>query len=208
MNKISFWLVVHILSTPDLAESIRAEIQPAFRADGSIDGSYTYSSCPRLNGLWLETLRMSANSTAVRNVTADTKVGDKLLRKNHKILISARQLHFSSIDFGPNVDNFDPNRFLKNSNLHHSPAFRPFGGGPTLCPGRYLAKYMALAFVALLLQRFDVSIAAGPKPCVMPTYRESKPGIGISAGEGDLQIRLTVRSISNTAVDGSSAVRS
>ena len=190
MNKVSFWLVVHILFTPGLAESIREEIQPAIRPDGSLDGNYTYSSCPRLNGLWLETLRVSANSAAVRNVTSDTTVGGKLLRKNHKMLSSARQLDFSSIDFGDNIDEFDADRFIKNSSLHHSPAFRPFGGGPTLCPGRFLAKHMALSFVALLLHRFDVSIAG---PHSMPTYQESKPGIGISAGEGDVQIRLKAR---------------
>ena len=190
MNKISFWLVVHILFTPGLAESIREETQPAFRSDGSLDGNYTYSACPRLNGLWLETLRVSANSTAVRNVLSDTTIGGKLLRKNNKILISARQLHFSSVDFGDNIDQFDVNRFIKRPNLHHSPAFRPFGGGPTLCPGRFLAKYMALSFVALLLHRFDVSIVGSQ---AMPIYRESKPGIGISAGEGDLQIRLQAR---------------
>ncbi|MCJ1428550.1 hypothetical protein MMC29_006460 [Sticta canariensis] len=102
-GQVGFWMIAHILFTPGLAKSIREEIQPAFDADGSFDSNYTYKSCPRLDSLWLETLRVSATSTAVRNITSNTTVGDKVLQKGTKLFISARQLHFSSIDFGDKV---------------------------------------------------------------------------------------------------------
>ena len=137
-------MIAHILFTPGLAKSIREEIQPAFNADGSFDSNHTYNSCPRLDSLWLETLRVSATSTTVRNITSNTTVGDKLLQKGTKLFISARQLHFSRFDFGDKVSEFDPNRFIENPSLYRSPAFRPFGGGVTQCPGRFLAKHMVL----------------------------------------------------------------
>lgn len=189
-SKAGFWIIAHILFIPGLAESIREEIQPAFHTDGSFDSNYAYSSCPRLESLWLETLRVSATSTTVRNITSNTTVGGKLLQKGTKLFVSARQLHFSSIDFGDNVSEFDPNRFIKNPRLCRSSAFRPFGGGATECPGRFLAKHMVLNFVALLFHRFDVSLAL---PQSLPRYLESKPAIGISSGDSDLQVRLKER---------------
>lgn len=177
-----------MLFAPGLVESIRKETEPAFR-DGNFDGSYVYNSCPRLNSLWLETLRVSATSTTVRNITSNTTVGGKLLSKGSKLFISARQLHFSS-DFDDNIDEFDPDRFIRNPGLSRSPAFRPFGGGATQCPGRFLAKHMVLSFVALLLNRFDVSLA---RPQSLPKYQESKPAIGITSGDSDLEVRLEER---------------
>ena len=35
-------------------------------------------------------------------------------------------------------------------------AFRPFGGGNTLCPGRHLASYQILSFVGTMVMGFDV----------------------------------------------------
>ena len=192
-SKVSFWIIAHMLFIPDLAESIREETKPAFRPDGSFDTNYIYSSCPRLDSLWLETLRVSATSTTVRNITSNTTVGGKLLQKGAKLFISARQLHFSSTDFGDDAIKFNPNRFLENPRLQRSSAFRPFGGGATQCPGRFLAKHMVLNFVALLLHKFDVSLAV-PQP--LPRYQESKPAIGISFGDGDLQVRLRERAAS------------
>ncbi|KAL9125024.1 MAG: hypothetical protein Q9217_005717 [Psora testacea] len=192
ISKVGFWMIAHILFTPGLADSIREEIEPAFRSDGSFDSNYTYSSCPRLNGLWLETLRVSATSTTVRTVTSDTTIGGKLLQKGKKLLVSARQLHFSRLDFGDDVGEFDPKRFITNPTLHRDLAFRPFGGGVTQCPGRLLAKHMVLSFISLLFHRFDVSLTV---PQSLPKYQESKPAIGITAGDGDLDARLKKRAI-------------
>lgn len=55
--------------------------------------------------------------------------------------------------------------------------FRPFGGGATLCPGRFLAKREVLTCVALAVGRFDLALAdplapfpriEGRVPCLKP----------------------------------------
>lgn len=43
---------------------------------------------------------------------------------------------------------------------HHPAAFRAFGGGKTLCPGRHFASTSIQAFVALLVTQFDISAAS------------------------------------------------
>lgn len=160
-------------------EFIREEIQPTFRADGFFDSNFVYSSCSKLDSVWRETLRVSATSAITRNVIADTTIGGKVLQESTKLFISARQLHFSSIDFGDDVSTFDPDRFIQNPSLYRSPAFRPFGGGATQCPGRFLAKHLVLSFVAVFFNRFVVSVAM---PQSLPRYQESKPAIGITVG--------------------------
>ncbi|KAH6842831.1 cytochrome P450 [Chaetomium sp. MPI-CAGE-AT-0009] len=44
---------------------------------------------------------------------------------------------------------------------HHPAAFRAFGGGKTLCPGRHFASTTIQALVALLVTRFDVTAVEG-----------------------------------------------
>ncbi|KAI9694925.1 MAG: hypothetical protein M1822_000542 [Bathelium mastoideum] len=191
ISKVGFWIISHILFRPELVQWIRDETKLAFGETGKVNSEYIYHSCPKLNSLWLEALRVSAASTTIRTITRDTIVGGKLLKKGKKLLISARQLHFSSQEFGANVNGFDPTRFLKNPELHRSPAFRPFGGGFTECPGRFLAKYMVLNFVAIALHHFDLRLAA---PQAFPKCQESKPSIGITAGDDDLYITFRRRS--------------
>ena len=155
VSKVSFWIIAHALFKPGLIEIIREEIGSAFRSDGSLDGDYVYHFCPDLDGLWLEALRLSAALIALRTLTADILIGGKLLRKGNKLMVSARQLHFDKIVFGEDCDQFDPRRFVRQSHLQRSASFRPFGGGPTLCPGQFLAKYMVLTFIALVFHRYN-----------------------------------------------------
>lgn len=60
--------------------------------------------------------------------------------------------------FGADAQQFNPYRFLHNKSLAKSLSFRPFGGGKTYCPGRYLAEREILTFVALAIYRFDIAL--------------------------------------------------
>lgn len=70
------------------------------------------------------------------------------------------------IALGPDGGQFNHKRFLKSSSkvdTHRRPpaAFRAFGSGHVLCPGRHFASTEALAFLALVLARFDARPVAG-----------------------------------------------
>lgn len=135
---------------------------------------------------------MSAYSASVRFITADTVIGGKVLRKGNRLMVPYRQLHFDESIFGDDIQDFSPERFINKTNLTRSDNWRPFGGGTTMCPGRYVAKRSVLIFVAMLFHRFDVEMA-GHQP--MPAAEEGKPVLGImSVKEGeDLKVRLTPR---------------
>jgi cytochrome P450 len=151
-------------------------------------------SCPLLDSLWNETIRMSAYSASVRFITRDTVIGGKILRKGNRLMIPYRQLHFDEEVFGRGIDQFRPERFDEKANLTRSDNWRPFGGGTTMCPGRYVAKRAVMLFVAMLLRKFDLEMVGGPETPV-PDAEQGKPVLGImSVKEGqDLMVRLTRR---------------
>ena len=66
-----------------------------------------------------------------------------------------RQLLTDENVFGIDVEEFNFRRFLDNSTLAKSKSYTPFGGGPMLCPGRFMVRGEVLIFVALLLERFE-----------------------------------------------------
>lgn len=70
-----------------------------------------------------------------------------------------RQLHFNEEVFGKNINDCDPDRFFRNRSLAKDASFKPFGGGSTFCPGRFIARQEVFVFIALLVHRFDVEMA-------------------------------------------------
>ena len=74
-----------------------------------------------------------------------------------------------SVDPGhfPNPQAFDPARWLADGTAGHaaSSAKRvsmPFGAGPRVCPGRYLALLEIKMVMAMLLAHFDIESADTP----------------------------------------------
>lgn len=69
-------------------------------------------------------------------------------------------IHTDRTLWGPTVSQFNHKRFLKaaknGDTRHPAAAFRGFGGGHVLCPGRHFASTEVMALIALLLVRFDV----------------------------------------------------
>ncbi|KAI1346051.1 cytochrome P450 [Xylaria sp. FL0043] len=189
-----FWILSYLLFQPDLLDIIRKETAKAFCGD-EVDVACLIdtASCPRLNSVWDETTRLTAFAASVRFLTRDIELGGKTLRKGNRLMMPQRQLHFSQEAFGPDAHKFDPERFIKNPALIRHPSLRPFGGGATMCPGRNLAKRTTLAFVAIALRTFDVTL----DPCYQsfPAPAEGKPSIGlVDVRDGcDLQVKLRVR---------------
>lgn len=144
-------------------------------------------------------MRLTGVAASVRTVTADTVIGGRTLRAGNRLIIPYRQLHLEQRIFGEDNLTFRPSRFQNNGKssktgervrMEH---FRPFGGGSTICPGRFITKRVVVLFVALILRRFDISMAGGHQP--MPTAEEWRPVLGVidvKPGD-DMRIRLTPR---------------
>ena len=75
-------------------------------------------------------------------------------------MLAHRQLLRDEAVFGNNTDCFHPEHFLENEELAKNRSYTPFGGGTRLCPGRFLAKGEILAFVGLVISRFELRVTA------------------------------------------------
>ena len=170
---------------------IEEETEGAF-TDGNINMTWLLDSCPRLNAFFDEIMRITNSSASVRSVVSDTVLGDFILRAGTKVMIPYRQLHFNEDAYGSNVAELDPERFLKSKNLKRSLSYRPFGGGSTYCPGRFIARQEVVAFVGIVLHRFKVSLVSKGG---LPKLEEMKPCIGVMGPVqgGDLVIRVEQR---------------
>ncbi|MCJ1288256.1 hypothetical protein MMC26_007611 [Xylographa opegraphella] len=162
--KSCFWTMAHILFDPGLLVTIRKEVDAVF-AEGTANLEARLESCPMLEAVYLEALRLTSASGTIRNVRHTTELGDVTLQQGTNIVVPYRQLHYNETVFGPEPDQFHPERFLHNKELKRSPSFKPFGGGHTYCPGRFLARREVLSFVADLIHRFDLTLTSVGTGC-------------------------------------------
>ncbi|KIM95614.1 hypothetical protein OIDMADRAFT_205961 [Oidiodendron maius Zn] len=193
-RKSVFWMLTYLLHNPTLLARYRQETGPAFKDGKLTDALYIQNpaTCPEVDRIWHETLRLSGWAASVRLIMEDTMIGKKLLGKGGRVIVPHRLLHLDESIFGAEPHTFRPERWQQKENLARSPSWRPFGGGQTMCSGRFLARFSVTAFVAMLLQRFDVEMVGSAK---LPVADEGRPVLGImSIKEGhDFNVRLSPR---------------
>jgi cytochrome P450 len=194
--KVCFWLLAYILHDPSLHNKIRTEVTPAVDASTSPrDLSALLERCPNLNAVYNEILRLASATIAIRDVEEPVNIGGKDLRVGTKIYIPFRQLHFNEDAFGVDAGTFNPQRFLLNKELNRTSSFRPFSGGITLCPGRFIAQREILTFTALVLTRFDLALVEKKDNARMtfPRMDEERPVLGIMGPISGDDVVLRVR---------------
>jgi cytochrome P450 len=116
---------------------------------------------------------------STREVTKDTIISGWKFKQGSTVMIPHRMNHQDPKIYGERVDEFVPDRFLNDfiktdsSNGRAADgtsvgkiaasikSMKPFGGGVTLCPGRYFAINEIVAFVATALRRFDLQLVEG-----------------------------------------------
>jgi cytochrome P450 len=90
----------------------------------------------------------------------DTVVGDIAVPAGTLVWNVLRHDSVSS-EHVPNPQAFDPERWL-GGDSHIKHVSTPFGSGPRICPGRYLALLEIKMAMAMLLHRFDVASVDTP----------------------------------------------
>ncbi|EED20043.1 cytochrome P450, putative [Talaromyces stipitatus ATCC 10500] len=154
MYKTAFWIIAHLVYNPSLLEAIRIEVTPAI-TKGEVDHQYLSKDCILLDSLYADVLRATMSSPMVRDITETTTIGGKKLRKGNRIMVSYRQLHLNTDVWGPTPELVQPDRFLRDKSLKTNNSYRPWGGGSTLCPGRFFAKKTIFTFISVLLVRYS-----------------------------------------------------
>jgi hypothetical protein len=205
----TYWLLTNVLARPELLAKVRQELEQ----DGLVRTNDTSriikisalkTSCPLLASIFRETLRMYAPMASARYVIEDTVIGDEyLLKKGSIIQVAGGAIHSDDRIWGFDVDQFNPNRFIHSTNgsvvtengktkAVHASAFRGFGGGTSLCPGRHFAQMEIIGFAAMMLLGFEFVfpdenfIAPKKKPMMVP--------ISVLKPDRDVMVRIQRRS--------------
>ena len=173
------WMLYHVYSDPAILSDCREEVSKVTTATQIAKGDNTLrsinisalkSNCPILGSTFQEVLRHHALGTSVRQVMHDTFLENRyLLKKDGIVLMPSVSVHSDPSLWGPTVDDFNHRRFLKPStsmnggtkaDKEHKPpppsAFRAFGGGTTLCPGRHFATTVTMAVTTMFVMRYDM----------------------------------------------------
>lgn len=170
-----FWTLYHVLSRPSVLELVREEASKLLiieEKDDMISRTLDIKKLlevPIFNSILKESLRHQALGSGTRMVVQDTLISDQyLLKKDCFVMLPNQPMHFNGNVWGSDVREFDPLRFTKPGGSSREVAFRGFGGGANLCPGRFLAATEILSIVVMCSLRFDVvpvdGVWAAPKP--------------------------------------------
>ena len=151
-------------------------------------------ACPLLNSAWQETLRVHGRGASARLVVEDTLLAGRwLLKKGSMAMIPQGVMHADVTAWGDDTG-FQARRFLRQKDATRrvqAASYRPFGGGSTICPGRFFVTMEVLMLTAMVLLRYDVEPVGGewklPRPVQTSLTQNVFPP------EGDIRVKLSVR---------------
>ena len=196
----AYWMVVHVFSDPVVLGECRRELERGVATTGEgervVDLDWVKFSCPVLVSTLQEVMRFRGVGTLIiRKVMEDYLLGGRwVLKKGGVVLMPNSVQHFDPGVWGADVGVFDHRRFMKKKGGAGPRAFRIFGSGSTLCPGRHFANTEILAFAALMVLQFDLRPRTGG--WVMPRT-DGSFGMGVARvflmPENDFEVELVAR---------------
>ncbi|KAI0393199.1 cytochrome P450 [Xylariaceae sp. FL0594] len=198
----TFWLAYHLYSDEELLSACRMELEQAVSETGdnvrTIDMACVKNRCPILLSTFQEVLRFYAVGVSSRRVLEDTVIDNTyLVKKGGIIFIPGVAQHKLKSAWGEGADEFSPKRFVPNpagsgkSRNYDAAAFRAFGGGATLCPGRHFVATEILAFAAFIVLRFDAQPTEGK--WTPPTTQKTVPAATIRQPDYGFDVELRAR---------------
>nr|BAJ96920.1 predicted protein [Hordeum vulgare subsp. vulgare] len=146
-----------LLKNPSTLQKAREEVDKVLGTD-----RITIDHIPKLvylNQILKETLRLYPSAPAFTVASEeDTVLGGKYqIKKSDDVVVFIAGLHRDPTVWGPNVEEFDPDRFSPEKMGTLPPnSWKPFGNGMRACIGRFFAIQEVTLVLALILQQFDL----------------------------------------------------
>ena len=175
----AFWIYFHVLSHPAVLNAVRQRVgaeHSDFKRWEDISRIIPVANLredPIFASVVQESLRHQVFGAATRMVMQDTLLDDRFLLKKGTILMMPNEaIHKDTKIWGSSVSTFEPARFTRKAQAESEKlpngAFRAFGGGANMCPGRFFATTEILFMLALISSRYDITPANGewraPRP--------------------------------------------
>jgi len=150
----------YMAQDPALMERVLDEVDSVIPVDIAAGQGLNAKQFPLLSRVFQEALRIVPPAPLVaRLCTEDVDLGNGLTIPNGSNLwFPAYFMHKDKATWGPDADQFVPDRFLKPV----APgAFIPFSAGSRDCIGKHFAELESVVCLAVLLKSFTFSVAPG-----------------------------------------------
>jgi cytochrome P450 len=188
-------VLYHAIEDQAVLRECRREVLACCKVENNtvtLDISRVKETSSLLVSILKEVLRYHGIGTSVRFVTQDHMLDDKyLLKKGGIVMIHGPVQHTSVPAYGDKVYEFQHNRFVRSPGVKKPTpvAFRGFGGGSTLCPGRHFASTEILAFVALMIAQFEFEPVEGT--WVTPKTENAGAHATVAPPDTDVEVRIS-----------------
>ena len=193
-----FWSLLYILRDTKALEIIRQELDthlPVVPLDSNVNDSAAedwtpeqLDACVYLESAINETLRLVAAILMTRKCIRQTEMtledGRTITVKPNETLAWFGGASHHDEKLFPQADKFIFDRFL-NKKPDTVPGYMPFGGGKSICPGRFFAKYEIKTCVAMLLRYMDYKLE---DTATVPSQLRARIGFGIAPPSQDVPI--------------------
>lgn len=201
----AFWALALLLEHPAALAAIRAELAGVITRDEKgrvrFDGA-TSKHQPLLDSAVQESLRLCAGATTVRTVlqpvTLELHSGRRCaLRPGDNVAVFPYLSHRDPEVFeDPESFRFDRFYSERGAKQFHKGgqrlgfALMPFGGGESMCPGRFLAQSEIRQVVTMLLADHELELVPGQR---RPPLDLSRSGLGMLPPAQSLRVRIRPR---------------
>ncbi|KAI3872686.1 hypothetical protein MKW92_012014 [Papaver armeniacum] len=155
------WTVYLLSLHPEWQKRLREEVLK--ECGSEVPVSETLNRLKLVNIVILEVLRLYCPVISlVRVASEDMKLGDLMIPKDTMVTIPLAMIHRSKMQWGEDANEFNPWRFSQGVSkaAKHPNALLAFSVGPRACVGQNFAMMEAKLVIALILQRFSISLSS------------------------------------------------
>lgn len=212
-----YWCLYFLMADKEAMRAIVSEVDAVaadstnstFDKSSPLPGARIFSQ-DALNKMTLlhstihEAMRLTSGSIVMRIAKEDTTLrwkgmgGDAdawKVSKGERVCFYPPLHHHDESVFGEDCMEFRHDRFAGAEGITLArDHLLVFGGGVSMCPGRYFAFNEVKAFIATMVSCCKLELSAGqPEPPTSPVIDPSRVGLGIFSPMDDLSIKITMR---------------
>jgi len=157
------WGLMLLAAHPDWQDRARAEVLEVCCGQTVMDTDIL-RQLKTLTMVIQETLRLYPPASLImREALKDIRLGGVDVPRGTIIQVAISMLHLDMEAWGPDANEFRPDRFANGAAAACKPAhmYVPFGYGPRLCTGQNLAMAELKVLLACLLTKFSFSLSPG-----------------------------------------------